>query len=76
MNNELMTLPKCKTPGHGQMYLRPVTHQSEEQKWCGTWYDCPQCTSSVLFPSGELQALAAPSNGAEWRADANARQSV
>lgn len=52
MDRALMNLPKCKT--HSQMILRTPTLQSAEQKWCGTWYDCPQCPVSVLFPSPDL----------------------
>ena len=47
-----MCLPKCKV--HGQMMLRPLKHQTYEQKWCGVWYDCPECANSTLFPSPEL----------------------
>lgn len=52
-----MCLPKC--PHHTQttMVLRPLARQAYEQKWCGTWYDCPQpfCDCSILFPSKQLQ---------------------
>ena len=50
-----MELPKC--PEHGiQMVLRPLVHQTYEQKFCGAWYDCPACTQSALFESPELRA--------------------
>jgi hypothetical protein len=40
---------------HGDtMILRPLSRQSKEQQWCGTWYDCQRCTGSVLLPSEEL----------------------
>lgn len=50
-----MELPKCQTHGI-QMVLRPLVHQTPEQKFCGAWYDCPACTSTVLFQSPELRA--------------------
>lgn len=49
---ELMALPNCDR--HGQMTLRDVKQQTPEQKWCGTWYDCPICSSSALYPGPEL----------------------
>ena len=52
METEIMELPKC--PTHGQMLIREQHRQSTEQKWCGTWYDCPQCSNSTLLPSKEL----------------------
>jgi hypothetical protein len=36
---------------------RPASKQTYEQKWCGTWFDCPHCTFSSLIPSVELNAL-------------------
>lgn len=55
MKNLPMPLPKCpSSPEHGEMILRPLQHQTYEQKFCGVWYDCPQCSSSVLFPSKDL----------------------
>ncbi len=51
--NTLMELPRC--PVHGcQLIHRPGGTQ--EQRYCGTWYDCPVggCYYSVLFPSVEL----------------------
>jgi hypothetical protein len=47
--------PMCSTHGL-PMTLRPLSRQSREQLWCGTWYDCPRCTGSVLLPSEELIA--------------------
>jgi hypothetical protein len=54
---ELMTLPVCRNKGHGQMAIR-IGHQTKEQRFCGTWYDCqhPGCRNSVLLPSKELRA--------------------
>jgi hypothetical protein len=46
--------PACIT--HGVMELRPTNGQTHEQRFCGTWYDCPKCSSSVLLPSSELLA--------------------
>jgi hypothetical protein len=34
---------------------RPLTHQTYEQKYCGLWYDCPFCLSSVLIMSDALK---------------------
>lgn len=54
--------PECPR-GHGPMVLRAESVQTAEQRWCGTWYDCPpgapgyHCTSSHLIPSDELRAL-------------------
>jgi len=51
-----MCLPICPTSAsHGEMILRQQLGQTYEQKFCGTWYDCPKCSSSVLFQSKELQ---------------------
>lgn len=45
-----MALPRCDQ--HGEMVLsKPGTR---EQEWCGTWYRCTRCTSSVLLSSREL----------------------
>ena len=56
MSNLPMELPICPSDkGHGQMMLREQKRQTVEQLFCGTWYDCPNCSSSVLFPSMELQ---------------------
>lgn len=52
----LMELPRC--PVHGcQLEYRPG--RTPEQRFCGTWYDCPYpgCAHSVLFPSEELQEI-------------------
>ena len=51
--NVLMKIPKC--PIHGdQLVLRD--RNSKETDFCGTWYVCPQCGYTVLFPSKELTA--------------------
>jgi len=57
--NELMMLPICSHKEHGQMALRPLKHQTQEQLFCGAWYDClhPGCICSVLFPSKELKEI-------------------
>lgn len=54
-NAVLAKLPKCPTCGT-YMELRPLSRQTAEQKYCGTWYDClsPGCKCSVLLPSVEL----------------------
>lgn len=56
--NELMTLPKCHKCGCTMM-MRSATNQTQEQQYCGTWYDCPSpgCACSVLMPSAELLAF-------------------
>ncbi len=52
-----MVLPTCpSSEEHGQLILRSQDYQTYEQKFCGTWYDCPVCRSSVLFESPELKA--------------------
>ena len=43
-------------PRHGPLVLRPTTHQTTEQLWCGTWFDCPHRDCSVLLPSAALLA--------------------
>ncbi len=50
-----MELPKCKE--HGAMELRDPKMQTKEQQWCGVWYRCRGCMSSVLFPSPAVRAL-------------------
>lgn len=49
------------------MVKRTSPLMSAEQRWCGEWWDCPKCTSSVLFPRREL---------IEQNARMKARQSV
>jgi hypothetical protein len=47
--------PTCRF--HGTMELRdPPGGWTREQQWCGVWYDCADCLSSVLLPSPELLA--------------------
>lgn len=59
MKNDLMILPICPHPEHGQMELRPLKGQTYEQKYCGVWYDCmePGCKCSALIPSQELRKI-------------------
>lgn len=65
MTTALMTIPTCPAdPSHGQMILRPIERQTPEQKFCGTWYDCPRCHSSVLLRSPELAAQLAEQRAA------------
>lgn len=33
------------------MVQRPLAHQTPEQRFCGAWWDCPYCTTAILFPS-------------------------
>ncbi len=57
MNSECTALalrPACKR--HGATELRPLLRQTPEQRFCGVWYDCTRCGSSVLYPSKELEA--------------------
>lgn len=56
---ETPNLPACRpvcpsSPDHGVMTYRPGA--TREQEWCGTWYRCEWCTSSVLLPSPALLA--------------------
>lgn len=52
-----MELPRCPSDdSHGYLELRPLSRQTPEQQWCGVWYDCLRCKSSVLFQSAQLQA--------------------
>ena len=55
MENALMERPKC--PTHN-VYMELRIGQSQEQRFCGTWYDCPayKCACSILLPSPELQS--------------------
>jgi len=48
--------PRCPVDAHGFMEWRPSSRQTPEQLFCGVWYDCTQCKSSVLFPSPGLKA--------------------
>lgn len=50
-----MELPRCPTHSQFQMALRPAAHQTQEQRFCGVWYDCRACSQSVLFKSAELE---------------------
>lgn len=40
---------------HGACIPRPSESLTPEQQWCGTWYDCPHCSSSVLVMSLDLK---------------------
>lgn len=59
MQKMLMPLPRCKISGHGEMQLRPVEKQTDEQKYCGVWYDCvyPGCRCSTLIPSQNIKTV-------------------
>ncbi len=51
----LVRVPNCfSEPEHGQMLRRETRRQTYEQKWCGIWYDCQTCHSTLLLPSEEL----------------------
>src|SRR5690606_23509616 len=52
MSDRTITCPS--NPDHGPLEPRPLERQTPEQKWCGTWFDCTRCSSSVLVPSPEL----------------------
>ena len=54
MSRNLMCLPKCITHNI-QMLLR--TETSDEQNFCGVWYQCPECRYTVLLPSEKLKRL-------------------
>ena len=51
----LMEIPQCPACGE-RMELRPLTRQTPEQQYCGTWYDCisPGCCGTILLPSVEI----------------------
>jgi hypothetical protein len=51
-----MDLPRCPTHPEFQMVVRPTTHQTPEQLFCGVWYDCQACSQSVLFKGVQLDA--------------------
>lgn len=55
VKSKKITLICPSTKAHGPMMLRPITSQSKEQQWCGIWYDCPKCHSSILIPSEGLK---------------------
>jgi len=44
----------CKNGG--ELVERPKTHQTPEQIWCGTWFDCTRCGTTCLIESAELRA--------------------
>lgn len=51
--------PLCPAhPEHGPLEQRPLEEQTNEQRWCGEWWDCPEpgCRAGVLFESPELIA--------------------
>lgn len=53
--SNIVRMPDCPANAdHGQMALRPIGRQTPEQRWCGTWYDCQRCSSSMLLPSPQL----------------------
>ncbi len=55
MENLPMDAPKCPTGMHGKTeYREPRT---EIDKWCGAWYDCPECGASVVDESPDLREL-------------------
>lgn len=47
----LERLPVCPIHGDQMDLHKPGT---PEQEFCGTWYRCPQCGYSTLYPSVEL----------------------
>lgn len=58
MNKDTRLRKPYKCPTHkAKLVRRPEGGQTYEQKWCGTWYDCPRCHYSVLERSVALQAL-------------------
>lgn len=48
-------LPVCSAHPRAPMVRRPDERQTEDQRWCGVWYDCatPGCRNSALVPSRE-----------------------
>lgn len=59
MENKLMELPSCPNSEHGEMIARKILGQTQEQRYCGAWYDCkePGCANSVLIPAKEIRKL-------------------
>jgi hypothetical protein len=55
-DTEKELLRVCRTHPDQRLIVRPLERQTPEQRWCGTWYDCPVCHYSVLVLSAELQA--------------------
>lgn len=49
------------------MTQRPSTRLTEEQSWCGVWWDCTdahqRCTYSELLPSVSLRSAWAKAKG-------------
>jgi hypothetical protein len=43
---------------HGKLVPSPAG--TPEQAWCGSWYRCAKCGSSMLLPSADLKALYEP----------------
>lgn len=54
-----VTLVCPSNPAHGVMLPRSKQHQTPEQLFCGEWYDCQHCKSSILDKSPELEAFLA-----------------
>lgn len=55
MADQTDDMPLCPN-GHGPMHPRPAALQTPEQQWCGAWFDCHHCKSSVLIKSAALDA--------------------
>lgn len=49
-----MALPRCPIHGEQLLLKAPTT---PEQEFCGSWYICPVCAYTVLFPSEELRKI-------------------
>lgn len=61
MTKAIVRMPDCiADPEHGQMVRRPLERQTYQQKWCGIWYDCLNCGSSILLESEELRKYLQP----------------
>lgn len=63
--------PKCPL-GHGPMIDRPLKEQNDTHRWCGAWFDCSQCRSSVLIMSDALKAQLAEQEAARIAREAQA----
>lgn len=52
-----MTSPYICPTDNATLVIRPDERMTYEQRWCGTWHDCPQCGYSTLEMSEELRRV-------------------
>lgn len=63
-------VPTCSYK-HGPMVARDLATQTYEQMFCGLWWDCQSCNSSVSYTSRELafehgEPYAGPNGWEKW----------